>query len=166
MCVTTGVLSLTVIPSPPEIKVTINSNLSITLNCTYRLDTNEYIDVVHIKKKTSSGDYNDLIRSTERGTKYTPSGEYLRNRFNIYGINTESSSAALIINDIRFEDDGQYQCELEYVSNNKPLTSMQNTTVYIHGNHFNNCLNTISSFFKTFSILCIITNNKFMHNSF
>lgn len=143
MCVPTGVFSLAVIPPPAEINVTINSNSSIALNCTYRLDTNEYIDIVHIKKKTSSGEYKDLVRSTERGTHYTPSGEYLRYRSNIYGINTESSSAALIINDVRCEDDGQYQCELEYVSNDKPLKSMQNTTVYIHGNHLNTCLNTV-----------------------
>lgn len=96
-----------------------------------------------IKKKTSSGDYNALVRSTERYTFYTRSGEYLSNRSNIYGINTESSSAALIINNVRCEDDGQYQCELEYVSNNMPLKNLKNTTVYIHGNHFNTCLNTV-----------------------
>lgn len=131
MCVPTGVFSLTVIPPPPEINVTLKSDSSVVLNCTYRLQPNEYIVLVYIRKRTSSGGYNDLVRYTERSSQYTPSGEYLRNRSEIYGF--DNGSAVLVIDDVRCEDDGQYQCFLDYTSNEKPAKNLQNTTVYIHG---------------------------------
>lgn len=140
-CILLDILSLTVITPSHEINVTLKSDSSIVLNCTYTLETNEYRDVFYIKKKTSSGGYNVLVKYTDRYTLYTPRGEYLRNRSDIYGFVNGSSSATLIINDVRCEDDGQYQCYLDYVSNNKPLKSLQNTIVYVHGK--NKSLNTV-----------------------
>lgn len=119
---------------PPEINVTLKLDSSIVLNCTYTLGVNEIIDVLFIKKKKSSGDYIELAKFTDRNTLYTLHGGYLRERSDIYGFNTGSSSAVLDINDVRCEDDGQYQCYVDYVSKATPLKKFQNTTVYINGN--------------------------------
>lgn len=132
-CLISGTLSLTV-TAPSEINVSIRSDSPIVLNCTYILDIYETIDVLYIKKKTSSGSYIELAKFTDRGTLYTPHGEYLRERSDIYGFNTGSSSAVLAINDVRCEDDGQYQCYVNYVSKYTSLKNIQNTTVYINGN--------------------------------
>lgn len=128
-----GTLSLTV-TAPSEINVTLRSDSSVVLNCTYILDVNEFIDVLYIRKKTSSGSYIELAKFNDKFTLYTSNGEYLRERSNIYGLNTGSSSAVMAINDVRCEDDGQYQCYVNYVSKYTSLKNIQNTTVYINGN--------------------------------
>lgn len=93
------------------------------------------MDVLYIKKKTSSGSYNELAKFTARSTLYAPHGDYLRERSDIYGFNTGSSSAALVINDVKCEDDGQYQCYVDYVNKNTAFIHVKNTIVYIHGNN-------------------------------
>lgn len=133
MCLPAGVFSLIVF-IPPEINVTLQSDSSIVLNCTYTLDVNEIFDVLTIKKKTSSGSYIELAKFTDRSTLYILNGEYLRERSNIYGFDTGSSSAALVINDVKCEDDGKYQCCVDYNSKNMAFKKMQETTVYIIGN--------------------------------
>lgn len=132
-CVPTGVFSLTVF-IPPEINVILKSDSSIVLNCTYILDVNESIDVLFIKKKTSSGSYIELAKFTDRSTLYIEHGEYLRERSKIYGFKNGSSSVVLAINDVRCEDDGQYQCFVYYNTKDTALKNLQNTTVYINGN--------------------------------
>lgn len=119
---------------PTEINVTLQSDSSIVLNCTTTLGVNEIFDVLIIKKKTSSGRYIELAKFTDRYTVYTQDGEYLKNRSKLYGFNTGSSSAVLAINKVRCEDDGQYQCYVDYISKDSGLKSIQNTTVYINGN--------------------------------
>lgn len=133
-CLISGTLSLTV-TAPSEINVSIRSDSPIVLNCTYILDIYETIDVLYIKKKTSSGSYNELAKFTAQSTLYAPHGDYLRERSDIYGFNTGSSSAALVINDVKCEDDGQYQCYVDYVNKNTAFIHVKNTIVYIHGNN-------------------------------
>lgn len=127
-----GTLSLT-ITAPPEINVSLRSNSSIVLNCTYTLDLNEAMDALYIKKKTSSGSYIELAKFTDRGALYTSYGEYLIERSKIYGFKNGSSSAVLAINDVRCEDDGQYQCCVDYSSKHTALKNIQNTSIYING---------------------------------
>lgn len=119
---------------PPEINVTLKPDSSIVLNCTYTLNVDETIDVLSIKKKTFSEGYIELAKFSDRSTLYTQHGEYLRERSDIYGFNTGSSSAVLVINDVKCEDDGQYQCYVDYISKDTGLKYLQNTTVYINGN--------------------------------
>lgn len=130
LCFPAGVFSLMVF-IPPEINVTLKSNSSIVLNCTYTLGVNDTFDALYIKKKTSTGSYIELAKFNDHGPLYTSYGEYLRGRSNIYGFNT---GAILAINDVRCEDDGQYQCCVDYISKDEAFKSIQNTTVYIIGN--------------------------------
>lgn len=114
--------------------VTLKSDSSIVLNCTYTLGVNESFETLYIKKKTSTESYIELAKFTDRGHLYTEHGEYLIERSKIYGFKNGSSSAVLAINDVRCEDDGQYQCCVDYNSKNLAFKKWQNTTVYINGN--------------------------------
>lgn len=105
-----GVNSITV-TTKQELNVTLDSNTPIVLNCTHPTD----ISVRTIKwKKLFHGVYKDLavFDPIDGGANFASDGVYLSNRSIL--IYNGSTSAALIINDVQCEDDGRYQCLVEY----------------------------------------------------
>lgn len=119
------------ITTPPEINITLKSNSSIILNCTYKLDDNEVIKNV-LWKKLSDEDYNDLVDVTPDGVYYSVAGLYLENRSELHRFGNGSTSVVLIIKDVRCTDNGQYQCFIKYLD--KVIQkNWKNTVVYVQG---------------------------------
>lgn len=130
---TSGIASLK-ITSPPEINVTLGSNSSFILNCTFELEGKEKIAVIYWKKKTNNG-YVTLVNFYEYFPEYTEYGKYLQSRSKPQTYGNGSTSAVLIINDVRCEDVGQYQCQIKY-GPDAPKQIETNTTVYVQGTIF------------------------------
>lgn len=120
------------ITTPPEINATLESNSSIILNCTFEKKDNEQIRNVYWRKKMS-GDYEDLVDVTHVYTDYRVHGAYLKNRSELLRFGNGSTSAVLIIKDVRCIDNGQYQCSINYKAGEASLNAENNTAVNIQG---------------------------------
>ncbi|XP_062577961.1 uncharacterized protein LOC134239847 [Saccostrea cucullata] len=120
---------MTVITNP-ELNVTLGSNAPIVLNCTYPTD----ISVRTIKwKKLFHDGYKDLVvfDPGNRDAFFARDGVYLSNRsYLIYPYNG-STSAVLIINDVMCEDEGLYQCLVDYKDGGIIKQTRNETTVFL-----------------------------------
>lgn len=134
-----GFVCLT-ITAPPEINVTLKSNSSIILNCTFEKKNNEWVRNVYWKKKIS-GDYKDLVDVTSSYADYRVHGAYLKNRSELLRFANGSTSVVLIIKDVRCIDNGQYQCSITYMAGEayQKADSESNTAVNIQGIKLNAC---------------------------
>lgn len=110
---TKGILSLTV-SSSPEINVTLGSNSSIKLNCTFVLEDHEVIGSLSWEKKTNNNNYESLANFFSTFSQLTSYGKYLQNRSERQTFLNGSSSAVLTIKYVRCEDVGQYRCFINY----------------------------------------------------
>ncbi|XP_065942282.1 protogenin B-like [Magallana gigas] len=128
-----GIFSLT-ITTPPEINVSLGSNSSIVLNCTFELDVNEGIRYVYWGKKLHGTDYNKLVEFFYKNALYKEHGLSLEKRSNLHSFSDISQSAILNITDVRCEDVGQYQCEVEFSVGSKGKKDRKYTDVYIQAN--------------------------------
>lgn len=107
------------------------------LNCTFELDVNEGVRNVYWGKKLHGTDYNNLAEFTYYMAVYNiEHGLSLENRSNIHSFSDISQSAILNITDVRCEDVGQYQCEVEFSVGSKGETNQKYTDVYLQGIHF------------------------------
>lgn len=107
------------------------------LNCTSELDANEAITKVRWGKKLHGTDYNTLAVFYYKFAIYDKTyGLSLENRSNLHSFSDISQSAILDITDVRCEDVGQYQCEVESSVGTKGETDQKYTDVYIQGKHF------------------------------
>lgn len=126
-----GIFSLTV-TSSPEINVTLGSNSSIKLNCTFVKQNNELVVFIYWKKKTNNDNYENLAIFFENSPNLTQYGKYLENRSELQGYGNGSTSAVLIIKSVRCEDVGQYKCSIKYgPGDHEPMET--HTLVYIQG---------------------------------
>uniref|UniRef100_A0A8W8NL16 Ig-like domain-containing protein n=2 Tax=Magallana gigas TaxID=29159 RepID=A0A8W8NL16_MAGGI len=129
-----GIFLLTITTSP-EINVSLESNSSIVLNCTFELDANEGIRNVYWGKKLHGTNYNKLAEFAYKNAIYNiDHGLSLENRSNLHSFSDTSQSAILNITDVRCEDVGQYQCEVEFSVDSKGKTDRKYTDVYIQAN--------------------------------
>ncbi|XP_061181468.1 carcinoembryonic antigen-related cell adhesion molecule 5-like [Saccostrea echinata] len=124
-----GISSITVTTNS-EINVTLGSNTPIVLNCTYPTE----ITVETIKwKKLVHGVNKYLARFDPRQSDASLAGDgiYLVNRSNLINPKNSSRSAVLIINDVKCEDDGKYQCFVEYKDGVLIKEATSKTTVFL-----------------------------------
>lgn len=135
-----GILSLTV-SSSPEINVTLGSNSSIKLNCTFVLEDHEVIGSLSWEKKTNNNNYESLANFFSTFSQLTSYGKYLQNRSERQTFLNGSSSAVLTIKYVRCEDVGQYRCFINYGIGNginlpgpEPVES--HTIIYVQGTTF------------------------------
>ncbi|XP_055996650.1 nectin-3-like [Ostrea edulis] len=106
-----GIVSLKVV-TEPELYVTVNTNASIVLNCTYVLGNNDIVSSIDWKKKHGN-DYKTIARFIpNKHASFLQDGIYLENRTDLVNSGNESNSAILKINDVMCEDDGHYQCSV------------------------------------------------------
>lgn len=126
-----GVFSLTV-TSSPEINLTLGSNSSIKLNCTFVLEDSEFVASIHWKKKTNTNYYKSLAEFYDKFSYVSKYGKYLQNRSELQNFGNGSNSAVLIIKGVRCEDVGQYQCSIRYGPGDfEPMET--HTSVYVQG---------------------------------
>lgn len=129
---TSGIFSLTV-TSSPEINVTLGSNSSIKLNCSYVLEDGEIVIYIHWEKKTNTNHYESLANFYFNYHGLTQYGKkFLQNRSDLQSFGNGSNSAVLIIKDVRCEDVGQYQCIIKYGPED-PEPMETHTLVYVQG---------------------------------
>nr|XP_034314842.1 cell adhesion molecule 3 isoform X2 [Crassostrea gigas] len=128
LLLTKGIASLN-ITSPPEMNITLGSNSSFILNCTFELEGKENIAVIYWKKKINNN-YKTLANFFEYFPELTEYGKYLQSRSKLQNFGNGSTSAVLIIYEVRCEDVGQYQCEIKY-GPNAPKQIETYTTVYV-----------------------------------
>lgn len=127
----TGVYSFTV-TSSPDINLTLGSNSSIKLNCTFVLEDNEIVVSIQWKKKINTNYYKSLAKFYDKFSTISQTGNYLKNRSELQNYGNGSNSAVLIIKDVRCEDVGQYQCSAAYGPGDpKPMETY--TSVYVQG---------------------------------
>lgn len=131
---TSGIFSLT-ITSSPEINVTLGSNSSIKLNCTFVLEDSEIVLFIRLKKKTNNNYYESLAIFYNKFSILTQYGIYLQNRSELQNYGNGSNSAVLIIKGVRCEDVGQYQCSIKYGPGD-PEPMETHTSVYVQGTIF------------------------------
>lgn len=123
--------------SSPEINVSLGSNSSIVLNCTFELNANEAITNVYLGKKLHGTEYNTLaVFYYKSAIYYKTYGLSLENRSNLHSFSDISQSTILNITDVRCEDVGQYRCQVHFSVGTKGETDQKYTNVYIQGIHF------------------------------
>lgn len=152
-----GIFSLTITTSP-EINVSLGSNSSIVLNCTFEFDANEAVRNVYWRKKLHGTDYNNLAEYFHKLAIYNKvPGLSLENRSTLHSFSDTSQSAILNITDVRCEDVGHYQCEVAFSVGSTGETDQKYTDVYLQGIHYFNIFNIVHAVF----IIIIISEIKF-----
>lgn len=107
------------------------------MNCTFELDVNEGVRNVCWRKKLHGTDYNRLAEFSYKSAIYNEEhGLSLENRSNLHSFSDISQSAILNITDVRCEDVGHYQCEVDFSRGSKGETDQKYTDVYLQGIHF------------------------------
>lgn len=152
-----GIFSLTITTSP-EIYVSLGSNSSIVLNCTFEFDANEAVRNVYWRKKLHGTDYNNLAEYFHELAIYNKvPGLSLENRSTLHSFSDTSQSAILNITGVRCEDVGHYQCEVAFSVGSVGETDQKYTDVYLQGIHYFNIFNIVHAVF----IIIIISEIKF-----
>lgn len=81
--------------------------------------------------------YNTLAQFYSNSAFYNKEhGLSLENRSNLHSFSDISQSAILNITDVRCEDVGHYECELEFTVGSRAETVQKYTDVYLQGIHF------------------------------
>lgn len=156
-CLHSGIFPLTV-TSSPEINVTLGSNLTIKLNCTFVKENNEIVLYIFWKKKTNNDNYDNLAIFYENSCILTQNGKYLENRSKLQSYGNGSNSAVLIIKGVRCEDVGQYQCSIIYGPGDPKLMETY-TSVYKQGivfiRSFKYCIKSLYKHLQDNALKCI-----------
>ena len=127
-----GTNALTV-TSASEINVSLGSDSTILLNCSFEKEIDEFVIRISWSKKNETEDIYRKINS------YYPSGAVyldldMQTRSSSITFSDSSPSAILNISEVQCKDNGHYKCTVEYVnSNNKRMKTSTETSVYIQG---------------------------------
>ena len=101
------------------------------LNCTIDIETNETIVRIYWAKERGS-EYNELVEYEFKNKEIVYFEKELEKRSQSF-IDHNSTSAIMVINDVRCEDDGNYRCSVTFDKAGSRSTRMSNSTVYIQG---------------------------------
>ena len=127
-----GINALTV-TSPTVIDVSLGSDSTILLNCTFEKKIGETVTRITWSKKNEMGDkYSEIVY-------YQSIVVYVDLDFNKRSNSTaidESSFTSVIVNisEVQCRDNGQYKCIVDYLnSNGNRIRTSTETSVYIQG---------------------------------
>lgn len=110
-----GINALTV-TSLPEINITLGSDSTIVLNCTFEKEVNEKVVFITWSKKNEKTEdqYTPLVKYYFKAVVYNDCD--LENRSNSITFDDNSNSAILNISEVQCRDNGNYRCDIEYVA--------------------------------------------------
>lgn len=127
-----GTNALTV-TSPSEINVSLGSDSTILLNCSFEKEIDEFVTYISWSKKNETED------SYRKINAYYPSRVVyldpdMQTRSRSIAFSETSPRAILNISEVQCKDNGQYRCTVEYVNSNyRGMETSTETSVNIQG---------------------------------
>ena len=127
----TNALTLT---SPSEMNVSLGSDTTILLNCSFKKEINESIISITWNKKNGTGDDYRMITLYNQFGPPVYFDPDMKTRSSSVTFSDSSPSVILNISKVQCKDNGHYKCDVQYVdSNNKGMETSTVTSVYIQG---------------------------------
>ena len=116
--------------SPPELNVSLGSDSTIVLNCSFEKEINEQVfQIIWSKKNVTEDKYKQIVQYYANGYLYKDLD--MKDRSTSVTFN-RSPSVILNISEVRCKDNGQYKCHVEH-EDSSGIEISTFTTVNIQG---------------------------------